>query len=207
MTAELIKSVSKTLLRGVLVFVASGLCALAPLSRAVEISADAVKATFLYRFAAYVDWPTASSGPFTIGIVDHESIAQELERLAPTITVKGRKLQVRRLRAGDSIDDVQILFVGPSNSIPARLMREAVEGKPVLMVTDAPRGLQRGAVINFVSSASTVRFEISLSNASRAGLRIDSRLLSVAARVEGNAQSSYRCPQSGGAATDRSCLP
>jgi len=59
----------------------------------------------------------------------------------------------------------------------------ALAGKPVLIVTDAPDGLDRGAMVNFQIVDDRVRFEISLAKAQDAGLMLSSRLLSAALRV------------------------
>jgi hypothetical protein len=158
---------------------------------AQSVSAEAVKATFLYRFAGYVEWPPSMSEvAFTIGVVDNEPVAEHLDRLLATITIHGLPARWKRLRAGDSLEGIHVLYVGASNSIHARLLRKDAVKKTILLVSDSPRGLADGAVINFLGSSRTVRFEVSLPNATRSGLRIDSRLLSVATRVEGMSQTS-----------------
>jgi hypothetical protein len=50
-------------------------------------------------------------------------------------------------------------------------------------VTDMAQGLERGAALVFVETESRLRFEASLPAAEQAGLRLSSRLLSVAERV------------------------
>jgi YfiR/HmsC-like len=50
-------------------------------------------------------------------------------------------------------------------------------------VTDAPEGLERGGVINFITT-DRVQFEASVEAANGAGLRLNPRLLSVAIRVK-----------------------
>lgn len=168
-------------------------------ARAQVASAAAVKATFLYRFATYVEWPADAvpAGPITIGVVEGDAVLDQLIRIVPAIQVNGRQVMARRLRPGDSLEGIQILFVGPSTSTHARLMREASRGKPILLVTESPRGLADGGVINFVSSGRTVKFEISLSSAARSGLQIDSQLLSVASHVEGRPQGFNHCKRLG----------
>jgi hypothetical protein len=52
-------------------------------------------------------------------------------------------------------------------------------------VSDQDGGLSSGSTVNFVEMDRHVRFEISLVAAERSGLKINSGLLSVAARVEG----------------------
>jgi hypothetical protein len=60
----------------------------------------------------------------------------------------------------------------------------ALNGRPILVVTDSPEGLMDGAVINFVEVGDRVQFEISLASAREAGLTLSSRLLATALYVE-----------------------
>lgn len=155
------------------------------------ITAEALKATFLYRFAGFVEWPPPlADTPLTIAVADDDDVAQQLERLLPSISVGGHPVKLRKLRGGDSLDSVHILYVGAASSVRGRVLRHAAIGRPILLVGDSPGALAQGATINFLDSSPTVKFEISLSNAERSGLKINSRLLGVAARVEGKAQAS-----------------
>jgi hypothetical protein len=61
------------------------------------------------------------------------------------------------------------------------------------MVTESEDGIEGGAVINFIEVDRNLRFEISLNAADRSGLRINSALLSVAARVERRPQGAINC--------------
>lgn len=53
----------------------------------------------------------------------------------------------------------------------------------MLIVSNTPRGLDVGSMINFLLVDRRVRFEVSLPAAKRSGLRISAELLSVASRV------------------------
>jgi hypothetical protein len=53
----------------------------------------------------------------------------------------------------------------------------------VLTVTESDNGLQQGSVINFRLVEDRVRFEVSLPAAEKCGLKLSSRLLSVAYHV------------------------
>ncbi len=174
------------------------LCMSATLTHAASFSADAVKAAFLYRFASYVAWPTdAPSGPFVIAVAGDEGVAQQLDALMPRMSVDGRPVEVRRVTRASDLEGVHILYVGPGPMTRTRSLRAAAASRPMLLVTDDQDGIDGGGVINFIETNRNVRFEISLLAADRARLRIDSALLSVAARVE-------RRPQ---AANDRGSLP
>lgn len=158
--------------------------------RAAVFSVDAVKAAFLYRFASYVEWPTdAASGSFVIAVVGADEVARQLDELLPRSKVHGGAAEVRRITRASELDGVHILFVGRDALARTRTLRAAALERPILLVTDDGGGFSAGAVINFIEVDRNVRFEISLVAADRAGLKIDSALLSVATRVERRPQA------------------
>ncbi len=158
---------------------------LAPICGAAPFSADAVKAAYLFRFASYVEWPDRRAGeePFVFGVHGADDVAVHLERLTAGMKLRGRPAQVRRITNAGDLKDVQILYVGPRVFRGSRSLREAVAARPILLVTDHRDGLAEGAAVNFIEVNRNLRFEISLDVADRSGLRIDSALLAVAARV------------------------
>ena len=159
--------------------------AIAPLF-AAQFSIDAVKAAYLFRFASYVEWPEAvrGDGPLVIGVIGAEDVAVHLENLLNGMAVRGRPARVRRVLKPVDLDGVHILYVGSRVFRSSRPLRALAIGKPILIVTDARDGFEGGGVINFVEVNRNLRFEISLDAAERSGLKIDSALLSVAARVD-----------------------
>jgi hypothetical protein len=161
-----------------------------------QYSEDEVKAAFLYRFAAYVQWPEdAATGPaFTIGVLGADGIADKLQLLLPDRSIQGRPARLKRINDIGDARGVQILYVG-------RDYRRSVEGwsaklaaLPILVVTDSERGLGAGGVVNFLMIDRRVRFEVSLAAAEEAGLKISAELLSVATRVHrGNDGTDASC--------------
>jgi YfiR/HmsC-like len=144
-----------------------------------------VKAAFLYRFASYVEWPEAvGDDPFVIAIVGAEDVAKNLDELLPNMTLQGRRATVRRVTRPMQLEGVRILYVGPEMLARARDLRAAASERPILLVTEGDENFASGGVINFLVSNNKVRFEVSLTAAERAHLRIDSALLGVAARVD-----------------------
>jgi hypothetical protein len=163
------------------------LCTLAAAQAfSAQFSTEAVKAAYLFRFASYVAWPESgnSDAPFIIAVAGAEDVAAHLERLLTGMSVQGRPAKVRRVRIEDDLAGVQILYVGADVFRSARPLRLRAIEKPILLVTDSRDGLDGGAVINFIEVNRNLRFEISLDAADRSGLKIDSALLSVAARVD-----------------------
>lgn len=162
--------------------------------QAAQFSVDAVKAAYLFRFAQYVEWPESpADAPFVIGITGAEEVAVHLERLVPGMKVNGRPITIRRVARVQDLDGVHILFVSASAFDRTRSLRARAIEKPILLVTETEDGMNGGAVINFIEVNRNLRFEISLNAADRSGLKVNSALLSVAARVERRPQGAISC--------------
>jgi hypothetical protein len=149
--------------------------------------ADTIKAAFLYRFAGYVEWPKQAleTDHFTIAILGSTEVASELEKLLPERRIKnlpGRVRQVQRLR---DVGTPHILYIAAGHRENLRVVTDALGSKSILIVTDDAEGLDHGSIINFLSADRRVRFEISVTAAQRAQLKVGAELLSVAARVRG----------------------
>lgn len=146
-----------------------------------------VKAAFLYKFGAYVEWPPkafAEPGTaFTIGVLGADAVAQELEQISAGRTVHGRPVAVRRLKRGDSLAGMHVLFVGQAQAARLEEILTSARAQPLLVVTDAADGLPDGSIINFVPVENKLRFDIAVATAERMQLRISSRLLAVARKV------------------------
>ena len=149
-------------------------------------SEAAVKAAFLHKFLGYIEWkPSAFATPETpivVGTAGSDDVAAELERIAASRPVLGRRIVVRRLAEGDKFAGLHVLFVARGEPATRALVRQARE-EGVLTVTETERGLEMGAAINFVALEDRVGFEVSLESAERSGHRISSRMLAVARRV------------------------
>ncbi len=142
-----------------------------------------VKAAFLYKFAGYVEWPAAAfaapAAPLVIGVAGGDDIAAELLQIVPGRNVDQHPVAVRRVKEGDPLDGLQILFVGADQPRGGALIR-AAQQHPVLVVTEAESGMPPGSALNFVLSGGKVRFMAAPEAAERNGLKLSSRLLGVA---------------------------
>jgi hypothetical protein len=169
---------------------------LAASSRAVSPTDGAravpIKAAYLLRMAQYVDWPAAafaSDGtPITIAVVDDDMLATELARISLGRLIGSRPIIVKAVNESDGIPPVQWVFIGDHDALRVKNLLHGIGSQSVLTVTDTDSGLDVGSVINFVLVGPYLRFEVSLDAAERNGLKLSSRLLSVAQRVRGKAQ-------------------
>jgi hypothetical protein len=155
------------------------------------VSAHAVKAAFLIRFGEYVEWPEAlaSAPAAVIVVVGAPAVARELARIAPGRTIHGKRIVVEEARDDlPKLDgDEYILYVGENARPDVRraLSRRIARHSPMLVVADDNVALQDRAIIRFVMRDQHVRFEVALEPARAAGLKLSSRLLSVAEEVSG----------------------
>jgi hypothetical protein len=146
-----------------------------------------VKAAFLYKFAGYVEWPEANlprpDTPITIGVLGADTLAAELSRLVAGRTVNNRAITAKRLKPGDSLAGINVLFIGKEETARLSQLLPVTRPRAILTVTESEGALAHGSVINFTLVERRVRFEISLDSAEKSGLKLSSRLLTVAQQV------------------------
>jgi hypothetical protein len=144
---------------------------------------EAIKASYLYKFAPFVQWPSTAfdspAAPLIICIGGQNPFGAALDEAVRGQRVNGHPIVVRHIEAVRPGLTCQILFVGGDNS---EEMLRAVAGEPVLTVTDRSRGVT-GGIIQFVTTAGRVRFMIDLGTAQNSGIAISSKLLGLAVSV------------------------
>ena len=142
-----------------------------------------VKANYLVRFAAFVEWPPRAfanaQAPVVICVAGRDPFGAALDRAAQGQTANGRALTVRHPATREATAGCHILYVG----VGAESLITASAGQSgLLLVTDAAAGPRRG-VIHFAISEARVRFHIDQQAATRSGLAVSSRLLNLALSV------------------------
>jgi hypothetical protein len=160
-----------------------------PLGAAVAESGSleyAVKATYLYKFAPFVEWPPAafpsSTSPVNICVLGNDPFGEVLDRAVAGQRIGGRSLAVVRLAQVGGPTACHIMYVAEPNGGTAKALA-ALRGAPVLTVTDSVGDIEAKGIINFVVQDNRIRFEIDDSAAARNGLTISSKLLNLALAV------------------------
>ena len=147
-----------------------------------------VMAAYIYRFITYVEWPASvfasPEDPIVIGVVNAGDIAAELEQIVQGRTAQGRRLQVRRIAPGEAATGIHVLFIGAEAAPKVLQATKTLIERSVLTITGFERGIDHGSVINFVHIDGRVRSEVNVGVAEKSGLRLSSRLLTVATRVK-----------------------
>jgi hypothetical protein len=143
----------------------------------------AVKAAYLTKFPDFVNWPpSAFSGPtapFVLCIAGGDPFGQLIDRAAGNQRIGDRPVQILRPTAPAQFAHCNMIYVAGDPQFVAVTL-QAVRDLPVLTVTDSGRDEPSKGVINFVIRDNHVRFAIDRGAASRDGLEVSSKLLSIA---------------------------
>jgi hypothetical protein len=158
-----------------------GLIALAVLSAQAESPAleYQVKASYLYNFLQFVQWPDESfiDAKFRICVMGAERFGAALDSLNGE-RVTGREVVVVRVdELPKKGGGCQVLYVAGTAPI------DVVTERGLLTIGESPGFLARGGVINLVQVGGRVRFEINQDAAQRARLSLSSHLLKLALKA------------------------
>lgn len=147
-----------------------------------------VKAAYLYKFAGFVEWPEGSfarpDSPLVIGVMAADALAEQLEQVVAGHAVNGHPLLVKKLRKGEALVNVHMLFLGALDKAALQEVMATSRDQPLLTVSDSQEVYAMGCIINFVVADERLRFEVALKPAAGARLRISARMLSAAYKVQ-----------------------
>jgi YfiR/HmsC-like len=146
-----------------------------------------VKAAFLLNFAKFVDWPAGSfaspESPFLICVIGGDPFGHVLDDYMLGQQIGDRTVQIARfpdLRYLTQSRSCQIVFLSASIGRHSRKAIDNFRGTHALLVGDTPGFATSGGAIEFTLKKNHVRFTINPDAAKRAGLRMSSKLLSLA---------------------------
>ncbi len=138
------------------------------------------------RFTRFIDWPEeslpAAEGPFVIGVVGETPFAADLQEMARTRKIKGRRVAVRTIGAAE-IERCQVVWVPERAGDQLERILARARGKAVLTVADTPGFAEAGVLINLKRSDRRLRFEINVDEAEKSPLGFRAKLLRLGMRV------------------------
>jgi hypothetical protein len=143
----------------------------------------AVKASYLYKFTPFVQWPAAMfdtpMSPFNLCVLGQDPFGPLLDQAVDGQMVESHPIVVRRIARLPPGESCHLVYLGRSSEPDPAAAPMAVPDGPVLTVTDEKAGTS-GGVIHFVLRAGRVRFEIDPAEAAARGVTLSSKLLSLA---------------------------
>ena len=157
-----------------------------------KASESAVKATYLYNFSRFVQWPAdaaaAKGDSFPICVFGEDPFGAVLDTIVAGESVNGKAVVARRVSKSQDAVDCRVLYISASEESRLKEILADVDKAGLLTVSDIPQFSQRGGMIQFVLAGNKVRFEVNLTNAQTAGLTLSSDLLKVAVAVRKSPQ-------------------
>lgn len=143
-----------------------------------------LKAAMLYNLTHFVEWPVSAypdrQAPISLCILGQDPFAISLAATIPKETDNGRSMVVRHLQSDKETRGCHILYISSSERKTTAHIFATLNGSCILTVGEMTQFAARGGIIQFSMEDQHVRFDINLEAASRAGLKISSKLLALA---------------------------
>lgn len=124
--------------------------------------------------------------PFLICTIDEdESYSHALQAAVQGKQIASHPVRIRRLRKPANIPGCHLLLIGNEDNKRIATILAGIPDAPVLTVGEARDFATSGGIIGLSLQENKIRFDINLSAAQRANLKISARLLLLARNVIG----------------------
>ena len=157
-------------------------------AQAAPIPEYRVKATFLFQFTQFVEWPDDAfrslEAPLAICILGDDPFGTFLDETVRDEKAQGHPISVTRYQRLEDVANCQLLFVSRKHASRVRDIAEAHKNQSVLIVGDSDGFVDNGGIVQFVTEQNKVHLRINLNAAKGANLTISSKLLRLATLVE-----------------------
>ena len=142
-----------------------------------------VKASYLYNFLKFVEWPVDAFADNTIFVCvfGADNFGTALRPINGEI-VRGRTIAVRYFQDIKGLETCHVVFVSASERNRDPQVLQYLVGRPVLIVGESSGFVARGGIINLIQVADKIRFEINQQAAKRNRLKISAQLLQLGVR-------------------------
>lgn len=147
-----------------------------------------VKAGYLFNFAKYVEWPAgafpSADSPLVVAVVDAQEAGSVLAGVLEGKEVNGHPVKVISVLSRTPPTGVHILVMTRASGKTPEEARKLLGAAPTLLVGETEDFAERGGVIGFVQEEDRIRVSLCLAHAAEAGLKVSSRLSSIAKAVQ-----------------------
>jgi hypothetical protein len=145
-----------------------------------------IKAAFLIKFAQFVEWPGLSA-PATpsetdICIVGDDPFGKAIDTLISLSDSRDQYLTVQRVKEKE-YENCRFLFISSSLGPRIPLILGEIGSRAIVTVSDVPDFCTKGGMIELFVDGRSVRFKINQAEAVHRGIKLSSKLLSLAREV------------------------
>lgn len=152
-----------------------------------ELSELQVKSAYVFNFIKFVEWPEKA---IRTGDKLKLCVVGDDELLASLAALNGRKAGTNELlvlHAGSNTiwSSCHVLYIGEREQRRLIPIIKSLGSAPVLTISDIPGFAERGGDIGLLYRNNKMLFEVNLASTRRAGLRLSSQMLNLAANIFG----------------------
>ena len=145
---------------------------------------DELKAAYLLNFVKFVEWPAIADDTITLCFVGGDGIQSALATGIASRKIAHPALLVRRVERTQDVAGCSLLYLDAATMPSKRGVFRNAAAASVLTVSNAGEFIRSGGMIELFTEYNRLRFNINLDYIQRAGLRVSSSLLELAASVE-----------------------
>lgn len=156
--------------------IALALCA--ALGAAQSRDERAVRAAYVFNLTKYVEWPAAKN-ELVIGFVGSPETGEVMQKMLDGKRSESRIIHVLLFPSDEELKKCSLVYIGDSPK-KIRPLLDKFENTNVLTVGEAESFARDGGIVGLVRVGDQVQIQVNLEAAQHAGIKISSRLLSLA---------------------------
>jgi hypothetical protein len=142
---------------------------------------SAVRAAYVFNLIRYVDWPP-DKRQLDIGIVGSSSAGDLMQSMLNGRTTDLHTIRVLQSPTGDELQQCGIVYIADQSSAALQIGR--LKNKTALTIGESESFVRDGGMVALVKVGDHIQIYINLEAAQRAGVKISSRVLSLAVLVK-----------------------
>jgi hypothetical protein len=152
---------------------------------ATETTPPTLKAAFLYNFAKFAEWPRDpdAAAPLTLCVLHDQASEAALAQLVSGASLNGRPIIVLRAVSHERLRSCHLLYIADAEGQALDDVLAELRGMPVLTVGNGEPFARHGGIVGLLVEGNRMRFAINPDAAQRSGVRLSSKLLSLATLV------------------------
>ena len=142
----------------------------------------AVRAAYVYSLLQYIDWPNEKT-ELIIGFEGDPATGEVLRTMLDGRTSNAHPIHVILFPGAQEIRNCSVLYMSDGSSREDREALDSLQGSTVLTVGETDPFARNGGMVALVNTGDHIRIEVNLDATQRKGIRISSRVLSLATIV------------------------
>jgi hypothetical protein len=143
-----------------------------------------IHAAMLYNFIKYVQWPDeGTGGEFVVGVIGEDNVYNTLKQWYDGKPKGSKKYVIKKLSSSAEASGCQVVYVGKSKSREFENVKNTVNGKSILTITDGNGLAEKGSCINFKVINGKLRFELNQGVVTSSNLKVSGQLSSMAIMI------------------------